>query len=106
MAAKFIALWGKPQDLEGFNQHYRTTHLEIVKRWPRVQSYSLTRITGSPGGGEAPYYQVFEATFSTQEDLKLALRSPEMAEAARDATEMVRRFGTTLTILTGVEDSP
>lgn len=106
MAAKFIALWGKPQDLEGFNQHYRTTHLEIVKRWPRVRSYSLTRITGSPGGREAPYYQVFEATFSTQEDLKLALRSPEMAEAARDATEMVRRFGTTLTILTGVEDSP
>lgn len=106
MAAKLIALWGKPQDVEGFEQHYRTTHLEIVKRWPGVKSFSVSRITGTPGSGDAPYHRVFEATFATEEDLRQALRSPEMAEAARDASEMVRRFGATLTILTGVEELP
>ncbi len=104
MAAKFIALWGKPQDREGFDAHYRTTHLPMVRRWPHVQSFSVTRVTGSPTGGDVPYHQLFEATFATEEDLRRALRSPELAEAARDAMEMVRRFGATLTILTGVEE--
>ncbi len=105
MAAKLVALWGKPQDVPGFDAHYRSTHLEIVKRWPNLQSYSVTRITGSPVGGEVPYYQVFEATFATEEDLREALRSPAMAEAGRDAAEMVRRFGATLTLLTGTVEA-
>jgi len=104
MAAKFIALWGRPQDPEGFDEYYRSTHLPMVRRWPHLQSFSVTRVTGSPAGGEAPYYQVFEATFATEEDLKRALRSPELAAAARDAMEMVRRFGATLTLLTGLEE--
>lgn len=105
MAAKLVALWGKPSDVEGFERHYREAHLPIVRRWPKVQSYSVTRITGSPAGGDAPYYQVFEATFASDEDLREALRSPAMAEAGRDAFEMVRRFGGSVTVLTGtVED--
>ncbi len=104
MPAKFIALWGKPQDVQGFEAHYRTRHLEIVKRWPRVQSYSVVRVTGSPVGGEVLYHQIFQATFATEQDLQEALRSPAMAEAGKDAAEMVRRFGCTLTVLTGVEE--
>lgn len=104
MPATFIALWGKPSDVEGFDRHYRTTHMEIVRRWPNVQSHALIRVTGSPLGGEVPYHQIFVATFATQEDLKEALRSPAMAEAGRDAMEMVRRFGGGLTVLTGVQE--
>jgi uncharacterized protein (TIGR02118 family) len=101
MAAKLVALWGKPADEEGFQAYYRTTHLEIVRRWPHVQSYSVTRITASPGGGDPPYYQIFEATFATEEDLRQALRSPAMAEAGRDAQEIARRFGASVVVLTG-----
>ncbi|MFN3286350.1 MAG: EthD family reductase [bacterium] len=105
MAAKLVALWGKPHDVPGFDAHYRSTHLQIVNRWPKLQSYSVTRITGSPVGGEVPYYQLFEATFATEEDLREALRSPAMAEAGQDAAEMVRRFGATLTLLTGTVEA-
>ncbi len=103
MPARFIALWGKPTDPDAFEAHYRTVHLEIVRRWPKLESYRLTRITGSPPGGESPYAFLFEATFANEDDLREALRSPEMAEAGRDARELTRRFGTTLLVLTGVD---
>lgn len=105
MPASFIALWGKPSNVEEFDRHYQTAHMEIVRRWPKVQSYTLIRVTGSPTGGEVPYHQVFVATFDTEEDLKEALRSPEVAEAGRDAMDMVRRFGCSLTVLTGVQQA-
>ncbi|MER3456272.1 MAG: EthD family reductase [candidate division GAL15 bacterium] len=105
MSAKLLALWGRPKDAEEFDRHYRQVHLELVKRWPGLQSYYVVRITGTPSGGEAPYHQVFEATFATEEDLRQALRSPAMADAGRDAAEMVRRFGATLTLLVGTVES-
>jgi len=101
--ARFIALWGKPTDPDAFEAHYRTVHLEIVRRWPKLESYRVTRITGSPLGGEPPYAVLFEATFASEEDLREALRSPEVAEAGRDAVELSRRFGATLVVLTGVD---
>jgi uncharacterized protein (TIGR02118 family) len=101
MTAKLIALWGRPKDAEGFDHHYRTVHLELVKRWPNLQSYTVTRLTGSPTGGEVPYYQIFEATFPSEHHLEEALRSPAMADAGKDAMDMVRRYGATLTLVTG-----
>jgi uncharacterized protein (TIGR02118 family) len=101
VAVRFVALWSKPEDVEGFEQHYRTTHMEIVSRWPGVRSTSITRISAAPMGGESPYHLVFEATLASQQDLDALMASPEMGEAGKDVREIGQRFGAHVTALTG-----
>lgn len=101
--AKFIALWAGPDDIEGFERHYREVHTEITSRWPRVQSTSITRATGNPLGGDPAYHLVFEATFASEDDLRAMLSSPEMAEAGKDVQHIMREFGARLDVLTGTD---
>lgn len=99
--AKFIALWGTPDDVEGFEDHYRNTHISLCEKWPGLQSMSTTRISGTPMGEESPHHLVFEATFASKDDLKGALRSPEMMEAGKDAMSASKKFGSDVTMLIG-----
>lgn len=100
---KFVALYSKPDDVEGFEQHYRDNHLAIVGRWPAVQSTSTTRFTRSPIGGDPAYHLMFEATAATDEDLKTMLGSDAAREAVQDAQDMEKRFGTKMTAILGTE---
>lgn len=99
--AKFIALWGTPDDVEGFEDHYRHTHIPLCEKWPGVQSLSVTKISGTAMGGESPHHLVFEATFGSADDLKAALRSEEMMAAGKDAMSASKKFGSELTMLVG-----
>lgn len=99
--ATFVALYTRPEDTDGFERRYREVHVPLVERWPHVTSWSLTRITGTPRGGEPPYYLLFQADFPDDEALAEALRSAEMREAGRDAMDMCREFGVQAQMLLG-----
>lgn len=101
--AKFVALYRKPEDIEGFERHYREQHVPLVERWPKVQSWSVTRMTGTPRGGDPAYYLMFEATFATDEDLQACLGSSEMREAGMDAMQMSKQYATQVEMLLGTD---
>lgn len=98
--AKLVVLYTKPEDVDGFDEYYRQTHMPLARRIDGA-SWSLTRITGTPRGGEAPYFLMAQASFDSDETMQSALTSPEMRETGRDAAQMVQRFGNQATMLLG-----
>ena len=101
--ARFVALYSPPDDVEGFEEHFCTTHLPIAQQWPGVQSTTTTRFTGTPRGVDAPFHLMFVAEWATDEEMAAALRSDSGAAAAKDARAMAERFGTTPTMLLGTD---
>ena len=99
--ATFVALYPKPEDVEGFEEHYRTTHMPIVQRWPGIKSAKVTRFSSTPRGTEPPFYLMAEVEFASDEEMAAALRSEAGAESAKDAMAMAKQFGTTPTMLLG-----
>jgi uncharacterized protein (TIGR02118 family) len=99
--ATFVALYSKPDDVEGFEEHYRTTHLPLAEAWPGVQATRLTRFASTPRGTEPDYHLMFEADFASDEAMAAALRSEAGMAAARDAMAMKERFGVAPTMLLG-----
>lgn len=97
--ASFLAMYSKPDDVEGFESHYRDTHLPLVDETPGVTGKRAFRGTGTPRGGEAPFHLVTEITFDSDEDLQAALASPEFREVGRDAMAMCQQYGVQATML-------
>lgn len=100
---RFVALWSKPQDVDGFERHYREVHMRITARWPGVRSSTVIRFTESPGGAEPAYHLLFVATLDSEADLAAMLKSEAVAESGRDAREMMKRYGVKVTMLTGAD---
>ena len=101
--ARFVALYAKPDDVAGFEEHYRTTHLPIAQSWPGVQATRVTRFAATPRGTDPDFYLMFEAEFATDEEMAAALRSDAGMAAARDAMTIKERFGVAVTMLLGGE---
>jgi uncharacterized protein (TIGR02118 family) len=96
---RFIALYGKPDDADGFEEHYRRTHISIMERWPGVQSTHVSRVVGTPRGAEAPYHLVTDVAFASRDDFMQAMATDAGKESAQDARAMAERFGVELTML-------
>jgi uncharacterized protein (TIGR02118 family) len=99
--ASFVALYTKPEDVEGFEAYYRTQHLPLVSDWPGVTTTRTTRWVGTPRGTEPAYHLMFEAEFASDEALGEALGSDGMRAAGRDAAQMCKQFGIEATMLLG-----
>lgn len=99
--ATFVALYPVPDDPEAWEEHYRTTHMPIVQRWPGVQSVRLTRFSSTPRGTAPAFHVMAQIDFATDEEMAAALRSDAGAEAARDAMGMAQTYGSTPTMLLG-----
>lgn len=95
---RFVALWTKPADVEGFDDYYRNEHMPLVREWPGLRSARVTRLEANPLGGEVPYHLVFEAEV---EDLDELMNSEELARTVADAEEIMARFGNEAVPLTG-----
>ncbi len=61
-----------PDDPEGFEPYYRTTHLPLARRPP-----GLLAARFSLNVAAAPYFAVFEADFTDRESMAAAMSSPE-----------------------------
>jgi uncharacterized protein (TIGR02118 family) len=99
--ASFFALYPEPEDVEGFEEHYREVHLPLMDEVEGVTEMRTTRATGTPRGGDAPYHLVFEAVFESDEALQAALAGEAFREAGRDAAGMAERFGMRPVMLLG-----
>jgi len=100
--ANLVVLYTKPDDTAGFDEYYLSTHGPMAKGVPGA-TWTMTRMTGTPRGGEPAYYLKAEATFADDAALQTALRSEEMRETGRDAAQMVGRFGNEATMLVGTD---
>jgi uncharacterized protein (TIGR02118 family) len=99
--AKFIVLYTKPDDVEGFERYYTDEHMRFVEQWPNIQSHTVTRLTGTPRGGEPAYHLLFEATFASDADLQDSLGSEAARAAGKDLMEMTQRFGNRAEVMFG-----
>ncbi len=99
--ATFVALYEKPEDTDGFDEHFRTTHLPIVQQWPGVKSTRVTRFTSTPRGTDPAFYLKFEAEWDSDEEMAAALRSESGMASAKDAMAIRDKFGVAPTMLLG-----
>jgi uncharacterized protein (TIGR02118 family) len=79
---KLIALYKQPPDVQGFEEAYFQTHLPLLNKVPGLQKTVITRFTRTIMGDGL--YLMAEMYFSDQNDLKTAMRSPEMAAAGEN----------------------
>jgi uncharacterized protein (TIGR02118 family) len=95
---KFISLYRKPDDPAAFDAHYAEVHTPLVMKTPGLIRCDVTKITGSPMGGEPAYYQISEMFFENRDAFKSAARSPEWAAAGKD---LMGFAGSIVTLLVG-----
>lgn len=68
----------RPEDKERFDGYVQDVHLPMVAAWPRLRGLRLLRNDGKVYQGEAPrYYQCFELSFDSQEDMDLCMASED-----------------------------
>lgn len=84
MAAKLVVLYGKPDDGDAFDKHYREVHAPLVEKIPGLQRWSLAKFVASPDGGDVTYYQIAELHFNDPGEIEAAFASDEGKAAAQD----------------------
>jgi uncharacterized protein (TIGR02118 family) len=85
--ARFIVLWGTPQDPGKFDRHYREVHIPLTKKLPGLRRYTLSRNAAPIRGGE-PHYLIAELDFDDMAALREAFRSPEGQATAADVASL------------------
>lgn len=83
MPHRLTIQYAPPADPEAFDAHYFDRHLPLCEPLPGLRAVSWSK-PRALGGGPTPYL-VTQLDFDDADALKLALRSPEMAEVAADA---------------------
>jgi len=89
--ARFLVLWGTPEDPDYFERHYREIHVPLVKKLPGVRRYTFSRNTRRVRG--VPYYRVAELDFDDVTALQQAFASPEGRAAASDVNALASTAG-------------
>lgn len=82
--AKLIAMYKHPENKEAFDDHYFNVHGPLTAKIPGLREMKVTKMTGSPMGGDAKYYLMCEMTYDSLEDLQQGLRSPEGKASGKD----------------------
>lgn len=88
--AKLIALYKHPENKEEFDNHYFNVHAPITAKIPGLREMKVTKMTGSPMGGEGKYYLMCEMYYDSLEDLQQGLRSPEGKASGKDLMGFAR----------------
>jgi len=68
---RFLVLYNKPSDIEGFERHYREVHIPLTKKFPGLRRYTLSRQMTPIRGGQ-PFYLVAELDWDDMDLLKQA----------------------------------
>ena len=71
--AKLIALYKHPENKEAFDEHYFNVHGPLTEKIPGLREMKVTKMTGSPMGGEAKYYLMCEMFYDDMEALNIWL---------------------------------
>ena len=94
---KLVALFARPEDPAAFDAEYFGTHLPLNDRTPGLRRTEVTRVTGSPGGGDSPWYLVTEMYYDDAAAMRAAFASPEAADAGRQLMSFAKGLVTMYT---------
>jgi len=97
MAVKLVALYKKPDDVEGFLKHYEQVHAPLVRLTPHLESMTVGRVTGSPMG-ETPFFMIAQMRFPDQAKFDEAMRSAENHAAGKDLMSFARDIVTLMVV--------
>lgn len=72
--AKIVVLYPAPRDAAAFERAYREEHAPMVTptTFPGLTRFVASRITGTAGGGPAPFARIAELHFPSLEALQAA----------------------------------
>ncbi|MGZ4160462.1 MAG: EthD family reductase [Neobacillus sp.] len=97
---KMIALYKHPENKEAFDEHYFNVHGPITEKIPGLRKMEVTKIIGSPMGGEGEYYIMCEMFYDDHEALKQGMRSAEGKASGKD---LMGFAGELVTLMIGEE---
>lgn len=80
---KLVALYKKPADIAGFDQHYFDIHVPLANKMPGLRKVEISKVVGAPQG-ESNFHLIAELYFDNMDALKAAMSSPEGKAAAKD----------------------
>ena len=80
---KLVALYQIPTDQSGFEQHFTSVHLPLLKKYPGLKDMEITRITDAPLGN-VRYSWMVELYFDNKDSMDRALASSDGKAVARD----------------------
>jgi len=84
MSVKMTVVYGKPEDPEAWDKHYREVHVPIVERYPGVERIEVAKVSGGPMGSPSPYHVITEIYFADEAALNAALASDAGRESGKD----------------------
>jgi uncharacterized protein (TIGR02118 family) len=76
--------YGNPTDPAAFDEYYSSTHTPLALKIPSLAGFTTGKCRSLMPDKGAPYYMVASLEFDSADDLKAALKSPEMAAASAD----------------------
>ena len=84
MSAKLVVLYGKPDDPDAFDKHYRDVHPPLVEKIPGLERWSTATFVAAADGGEVAYHRIVELHFADAEAVTAAFSTDEGKAAAAD----------------------
>ena len=81
---KGTALFGHPQDLDAFEEHYANTHVPLVRKIPNLRRFEAAKVVATPDGSEPPYHRIGELYFEDVEQMQAGLSSDEGRTVSAD----------------------
>ncbi|TWP49942.1 EthD family reductase [Lentzea tibetensis] len=88
---KYVALYKKPADPEGFDQKYFETHLPIADSVPglvRAEVAKIQRVVVPGFLGDTELHLIAELYFESKEAMRAAFQTPEWATSGANLTEI------------------
>jgi uncharacterized protein (TIGR02118 family) len=82
--AKLIALYKHPENKEEFDEHYFNVHGPLTAKIPGLKEMKVTKMTGSPMGGDSKYYLMCEMIYEDMASLQAGMRSDEGRASGKD----------------------
>ena len=96
---KLSALYTPPADPAAFDEHYVAVHVPLAAAMPGLLRMETARGIGTPDGSPAPYSRTADLYFASSEAIAAAFASDEGRATARDAGQLAKRTGSTLTLM-------
>lgn len=96
MTVKLVALWTKPDDVEGFTKDYEATHAGLCGKLPGIAS----AIFSTSLDPNSQYQRMAELIFDDAAAMGAALGSAEGAELLGDAGRLQETFGNKVDVIT------
>lgn len=88
---KYVALYRKPADPEGFDEKYFGTHMPIADSVPglvRAEVAKVQRVFLAGFLGDTEPYLIAELYFDSAESMKAAFKTPEWASSGANLAEI------------------